>query len=65
MAGDRYTILKGYKVFADDAIGEPMDEVTQEKLHDWLRVRLCCSDEQAAAIINKVDEEGSVQITLP
>jgi hypothetical protein len=59
-----FTIRKGYKVFLDDAEGEPMDEPDEQHLFGWLRTR-GYSDTEAGQIIAEVNAKGLVKITLP
>jgi Holliday junction resolvasome RuvABC DNA-binding subunit len=65
MTGDKYKIVKGYKVFqlaisSDD----PMDEPSEQELYGWLCSR-GYTEQEAAKIIQRVDEKGEVDITLP
>jgi len=64
MTGEKFTIVKGYKVFNGEPWGEPMDEPTEDQLYGWLQAR-GYSEEQAAKIIEQVDNNGSVKIVLP
>ena len=64
MTGEKFTIVKGYKTFQGDAVGEPMDEPTEEHLFAWLRNR-GYTDKQASQIIQQVDQNGLQVITLP
>jgi len=65
MKGEKYKIVKGYKVFqlaisSDD----PMDEPSEQHLFGWLRNR-GYSEKEAGEIIKQVDENGESTITLP
>ena len=65
MKGDKYTIVKGYKVFEGlEAIGEPMDEPNEQHLYAWLCSR-GYTEEQADKIIETVDSDGLSRISLP
>lgn len=65
MNGDNYKIVKGYRVFhlavsSDD----PMDEPSELELYGWLCSR-GYSEQEAAKIIERVDEQGEADIILP
>ncbi len=63
LTGTEYVIQKLYRVFQEQsATGEPMGEFTSQHLFAWLRNR-GCSEEEASAIIKKVDEEEETTIT--
>jgi hypothetical protein len=65
MTGDKFRIVKVYKVFdlrvSED---EPMDEPSEQQLYGWLRSR-GYSDEEASKIIEVVDAKGEADTTLP
>ena len=65
MSGDKFRIVKGYKVF-ELAISsdDPMDEPSEQQLYGWLCSR-GYSEQDAAKIIQQVDEQGEANITLP
>lgn len=65
MSGDRFKIVKGYRVF-ELAISsdDPMDEPSEDQLYSWLRSR-GYSEQDAAKIIQQVDEQGEANIALP
>jgi hypothetical protein len=65
MTGDKYRIVKGYKVFdLDVPADEPMDEPSERQLYGWLRSR-GYSDHEAGKIVEEVDAKGELEITLP
>jgi hypothetical protein len=65
MAGDTYTIVKGYKVYkGNDTSGEPIAEFTEPQLYDWLRASGRYGAEEAANIIVRVDIAGSTVVVL-
>jgi len=65
MRGDKYTVVKGYKVFqGSDSSGEPMDEPSEQQLYGWLCSR-GFTEELSGKIIERIDNDGSVTITLP
>ena len=65
MTGDKFRIVKGYKVF-DLGVSpdEPMDEPSEQQLYGWLCSR-GYSDEEASKIIEEVDTKGESEISLP
>jgi hypothetical protein len=66
MKGDRYTIVKGYKVYkGGDANGEPIAEFTEPQLYDWLRTTGGYLAGEAANIIVRTDVTGLTVIVLP
>jgi hypothetical protein len=66
MKGDKYFIIKGYKVFrGESAIGEPMDEPNEQTLFGWLQTGGRFSEDEAGKIIEDVNYRGEVKITLP
>jgi hypothetical protein len=57
--------VKGYKVFdLRVSAQEPMDEPSEQQLYGWLCTR-GYSEQDAARIIEQIDERGEVNITLP
>ncbi len=65
MKGDHYTIVKGYKVYKGDPVGEPIAELTEPQLYAWLRETGRYSAEESARIIVRVDVNGSTFIVFP
>ncbi len=65
MTGDRYTIVKGYKVYKGNPVGEPVAEFTEPQLYDWLRRIGRYSAEESARIIVRVDVNGATLIVFP
>ena len=63
MAGEMFTIAKGYKVFQGDPKGAPMDEPNEIQLFGWLRAR-GYSDEEASKLIEDIDANGHVSIQI-
>ena len=60
--GKMYLIQKMYRVFqGQSATGEPADQIASQHLLAWLRFR-GYSEEEASAIIDKVDEEEQITI---
>jgi len=65
MPGDKFRIVKGYKVFDLGTLpDEPMDEPSEQQLYGWLCSR-GYSDEEASKIIGEVDAKGETEIVLP
>jgi len=66
MSGERFTIVKNYRVFhGNNPTGEPMDEMTTgAQLCDWLRCR-GFSEQQTTHIVEQTDNAEAITITLP
>jgi hypothetical protein len=66
MTGEKFTIVKcKYRVFeGDTAIGEPMDEMTEQHLRGWLLSR-GFSELETNRMIEHTDDAQSITITLP
>ena len=59
MKADRYTIVKGYKVYKGDPAGEPIAEFTESQLYAWLRDTCGLLAEEAAGVSVHVEVNGS------
>jgi hypothetical protein len=66
MKGDKYVIVKAYKIFrGDSTTGEPMDEQSEQLLFSWLRTGGGFAEAEARKIVEDVDHLGELKITLP
>ena len=65
MSGERFTIIKNYRVFqTDNPISKPMDDMTEARLCAWLRSR-GFSENQTMHIVEQTDNAEAITITLP
>jgi hypothetical protein len=65
MSGERFTIVKNYKVFqADNPAGKSMDSMTEARVCAWLRGR-GFSERQTMHIVEQTDNAEAITITLP
>jgi hypothetical protein len=65
MTGDKFRIVKGYKVFdLGISADEPMDEPSELQLYGWLCTR-GFSQQEASKFIEQIDDKGEINITLP
>ncbi len=65
MSGERFTIVKTYRVFqADNPAGKPMDNMTEAHLCAWLRSH-GFSEQRTTHIVEQTDNAEAITITLP
>jgi len=65
MSGERFTIVKNYRVFqTDNPTSKPMDDMTEARLCAWLRSR-GFSEQQTTNIVEQTDSAEAITITLP
>jgi hypothetical protein len=65
MRGERFTIVKNYRVFqTDNPTSEPIDDMTEVRLCAWLRSR-GFSERQTTHIVEQTDNAEAITITLP
>jgi hypothetical protein len=65
MSGERFTIVKNYRVFRpDNPTSKQMDDMTEARLCAWLRSR-GFSEQQTTHIVEQTDNAEAITITLP